>query len=112
MRNMATNKAKTCSDVERISAAQLEVRSILNLTWVNEDELLVNSINLKYLPLELNCIVVMVYYEFVGRINGRGNLILWQHNKQKFCYRILIYMPTLQMYVVDANWRNPVSKSI
>lgn len=95
MRSMGTNKAKTCSDVERISAAQLEV--------VNEDELLVNSINLKY--LELNCIVIMVYYDFAGRISGRGNSIFWQYNKQKFCYRILIYMRTLQMHIVDVNWR-------
>jgi hypothetical protein len=46
------------------------------LTSGNEDGLLENSINLKYVPPELNYLVVMVYCDFVGRIRGRGNLIL------------------------------------
>lgn len=72
------------------------------MTCGNEDVLLVNSINFKYIYLELNCIVVMVCYDYEGGINGSGNLTLQQCNKYNFWYRIRIHKHTLHMHIVKA----------
>jgi hypothetical protein len=46
MKNVGTNKAKTCLVEERISALQVEIGKVINMTWSNEDGVLVESIRL------------------------------------------------------------------
>jgi hypothetical protein len=63
MKNIGVNKAKTCLVEERISALQVEIRWVINMTWSNEDGVLVQSILLTYVHISLfkDCITIITY---------------------------------------------------
>jgi len=50
---MEVNKAKTCLVEERILALQVEIGWVINMTWSNEDGVLVESIRLTYVHISL-----------------------------------------------------------
>jgi len=68
MKNMGTNKAKTCLVEERISGLQVEIGWVINMTWSNEDGILVESIRLTYVHISLykDCIVIITYCDIAG----------------------------------------------
>jgi len=68
MKNMGVNKAKTCLVGERISALQVEIRWLINMTWNNEDGVLVESIRLTYVHISLfkDCTVITTYCDIAG----------------------------------------------
>lgn len=68
MKNMGVNKAKTCLVEERISALQVEIGRVINMTRNNEDGALVVSIRLTYLHLSLvkDCTVIITSCDIAG----------------------------------------------
>lgn len=68
MKNMGVNKAKTCLVEKRISALQVQIGWVINMTWSNEDGVLVESIRLTYVHISLfeDCAVVIIYCDIAG----------------------------------------------
>ena len=65
---MEVNKAKTCLVEERILALQVEIGWVINMTWSNEDGVLVESIRLTYVHISLfkDCSVITAYCDIAG----------------------------------------------
>jgi hypothetical protein len=104
---MGVNKAKTCLAVERILVVLVEVGWVINLTWSNEDGVLVDSIHLKsvYVPLVANYTAFIVYCDIAGKISGCGNFVFHFRNKQKLQHRNSF--PDLSQYSAKMHEINP-----
>jgi hypothetical protein len=65
---MGVNKAKTCLVEERISGLQVEIGWVINMTWSNEDGVLVVSIRLTYVHISVckDCTVIIPNCDIAG----------------------------------------------